>query len=86
MCIILPAHVGYILHTQGCSCMCMILPKNPNLNFSNSVSYFTCNAFVLDPFFIYIHIYIYIYIFFFCLSFRSIICLFVCLFVFHMLN
>ena len=39
------------MRTQTCLCVCMILPKNPNPGFSNSISYFTCNASVLDPFF-----------------------------------
>ena len=63
--IILPAHVGLIMRMQACSCVHLILPKNSNPSFSNFFSYFTCNAFVLDPF-------IYIYM-------KFSVCLFVCL-------
>ena len=48
--IILVGCVGWIICTQACSCVRMILPKNPNLILLDFVSYFTNNAFVLDPF------------------------------------
>ena len=38
------------MRMQACSCVCMILPRNPNPSFFYFVSYFTCNASVLDPF------------------------------------
>ena len=53
--VILPVHVGLIMRMQACSCVHLILPRNSNSNFSDFVSYFTCNAFVLDPI-IYIYI------------------------------
>ena len=37
--------------TQACSCARMILPINSNPSFSDFISYFTCNASVLDHFF-----------------------------------
>ena len=48
MCIILATSASLIIHTQACSCMHMILPRNLNLILSISASYFICNAFVLD--------------------------------------
>ena len=59
------------MHNPGC--MRMILPRNPNLILSVFVSYFTCNASVLDPS---------SYIYDFKLPFH----MFDCLFVFHMLE
>ena len=41
-------NAGLIMRTQACSCMHMIMPKNPN--FSYFVSDFTCNTYVLDHF------------------------------------
>ena len=70
MCIILAACANQIMRTQVCSCVCMILLRNPNHSSSNFVSYFTCNASVLDPLYIYIYIYV-------VLSLYSIVCLFV---------
>ena len=42
--IILPTYAGLIIHMQACSCMHMILPKNPNPSFFDFVSDFTCSA------------------------------------------
>ena len=65
--VILPVHVGLIMRMQACSCVHLILPRNSNSNFSDFVSYFTCNAFVLDPI---IYIYIYeVFSLFVCLPF-----------------
>ena len=69
--IILAACTSLIMHMQACSCMRMILPSNPNPNFSNFVSIFTCNASILDPF-SYIH------------GFELLFHMLVCLFDFHM--
>ena len=73
MSIILPTHAGLIMHTQGCSCMRMILPRNPNPNFDDFVFDFTCNASVLGPF-LYIHVV------------KLLFHMFNCLFPFHMLE
>ena len=73
MCIILPMHVGLIMRTQACSCMRMILPRNPNPISFDFVSDFTCNAFVLDLFYIFA-------------AFEPLFHMFVCLFAFHILN
>ena len=42
------AHAGLIMRTQACSCVRMIMPRNPN--FSDFVSDFTCNTSILDHF------------------------------------
>ena len=71
--IIFPVHAGLIMHTQGCSCGRMILPRNPNFISFDFAYVFTCNAFVLDPL-------SYIY------GFRLLFHKFNCLFAFHMLE
>ena len=42
------------MRMQACSCVHMILPKNPNPSFSDFVSNFTCNAPVLDLFYMFV--------------------------------
>ena len=59
------------MHTQTCSCVCMILPRNPNPNFSDLVSNFTCNTSILDPFYIFV-------------AFEFLFHMFICWFAFHM--
>ena len=71
--IILVACAGLIICMQACSCMRMILPKNPNLILFVSVSYFICNTYVLDHFSC-------IY------GFKLLFHKFDCLFVFHILE
>ena len=61
------------MRTQGCSCVRMILPRNPNPNFDDFVFDFTCNAYVLGPF-LYIHVV------------KLLFHMFNCLFPFHILE
>ena len=61
------------MRMQACSCMCMILPKNPNIILSISASYLICNAFILD-----LSLYVY--------GFKLLFHMFNCLFVFYMLE
>ena len=46
--IILAAYAGLIMRMHTCSCVRMIMPRNPN--FFDFVSNFTCNTSVLDYF------------------------------------
>ena len=66
-------YVGLIMRTQGCSCVRMNQPINPDFISFVFVSVFTFHVPVLDPF-------PYIY------AFKLLFHMFICLFIFHMLE